>query len=137
MLMMLCKICKKVFSSQGDFLRHCRDAHKTEDGVPRFTCTFDNICGRQFSNADSFRRHLRAHRVTGPAQPLEPFQQPSNRSLKPPNPSLQPFDLSQESGSFQSSLSFIPSINEEEDSDDDDVREDFRETFKPSDSHTE
>lgn len=63
---MLCKICRKVFQTQGDFLRHCRDDHRTESGIPRITCNFDDVCQRQFSNADSFRHHLRNHRVIQP-----------------------------------------------------------------------
>lgn len=113
---MLCKICKDVFSSQKTFLRHCRDEHKGEDGVTRFTCTFDDVCERQFSNTDSFRHHLRDHKATQPASFLDPpvvYQQPPTL-CQPTDPYQQPPG---------------PSISFDEVSDEEDVVENF---YEPS-----
>lgn len=68
---MLCKLCKKVFSNQEEFLAHCRKKHTTEDGLPRFTCPFDG-CERQYCIPDSFRHHLRSH----PNQPSQSLNKP-------------------------------------------------------------
>lgn len=123
---MKCKICKKVFPSQATFLSHCRDEHKTADGVTRYTCTFDDVCERQFSYTDSFRHHLREHMAT---QPPNSSQQPPNSPQHPSDSCQQPTNSIQQSPG--SSRSYFQPIDEEssDSNEEDDVVENFSEPF--------